>query len=41
MRFNWQPVYGSYSFFIGVTASDLGQFLKYNYGERPFNNRRF
>jgi len=41
MRFNWQPNYGSYSFFIGVTASDFGQFLKYNYGERPFNNRRF
>ena len=41
MKFNWAPVYGSYSFFIGVTASDLGQFLKYNYGENLFNNRRF
>ena len=41
MRFNWNPSYGSYSFFIGVTASDLGQFLKYNYGEQLFNTRRF
>lgn len=41
MRFNWNPTYGSYSFFIGVNAQDLGQFLKYNYGQNLFNNRNF
>ena len=41
MRFNWNPTFGSYSFFIGVAAQDLGQFLKYNYGENLFNNRQF
>lgn len=41
MRFNWQPTFGSYSFFIGVTASDFSQFLKYNYGENLFNTRSF
>ena len=37
MRFSWAPDRGTYSFFIGVTNSNLN-FLKYDYGRSNIDN---
>ena len=37
MRFTWAPSRGTYSFFIGVTNSNLN-FLKYDYGRTNIDN---
>lgn len=37
MRFDWQPARGTFNFFIAVKSSQLGGFLKYNYGRTQYD----
>ncbi len=37
MRFDWQPARGTFNFVIAVNSSQLGNFLKYNYGRNQFD----
>ena len=37
MRFDWQPSRGTFNFIIAVNSSQLGNFLKYNYGRNQFD----
>lgn len=37
MQFSWQPERGTFNFLIAVNSSQLGGFLKYNYGRNQFD----
>lgn len=37
MRFDWWPAGGTFNFFIAVKSSQLGGFLKYNYGRTQYD----